>query len=309
MKDVNKIKILGVGDCVLDYLFRCSQPPKGGSVRVPEYKVEGGGLTATAVVTCARLGAKGELISRLGDDDTAQEIIKELEQEGVETSRMIRIPGMRSNVSFIHVDIETGERTIFYYRDPNIDPLNGVPDSFLLDDTSALLVDDTWMPAAVKASQVAKENGIPIIADLKPCDHNLELVELVDILIAPFHFARSHMNGDIPKALSTILAMGTKLAIITAGKDGCWYSDGQNTGHVKAFDIEVVDTTGAGDVFHGAFAVAMGLGLDIESRLEFASAASALKCRKLGGRSGIPTLHETLKFLSENGSTLWSNIH
>jgi len=308
MKDVRKIRILGVGDCVLDYLFRCTTPSKGGSTRVQEYKVEGGGLTATAITACARLGAQAEMISRLGDDSIAQEILEQLKKEGVETSRMVIIPNMLSSVSFIHVDIETGERTIFYYRDPNIDPSEGVPDFLPLDNVSALLVDDTWMPAAIKAAQAAKESNIPVIADLKPCGHNVELVKLVDILIAPSQFANAYTSGDIEKALSSILEMGSKLAVITAGKNGCWYSDGQRTGHVKAFNVEVVDTTGAGDVFHGAFAVGLGLGLDIESRLVFASAASALKCRRLGGRSGIPNLQETLDFLRKNNPDVWSQI-
>lgn len=306
MKDIREIRILGVGDCVLDYLFRCKTPPKGGSTRVQEYKVEGGGLTATAITACARLGAHAEIISRLGNDNIAQEILEQLNKEGVETSRMVIIPNMRSSVSFIHVDIETGERTIFYYRDPDIDLSEGVPDSLPLDNVSALLVDDTWMPAAIKAAQTAKESNIPVIADLKPCEYNMELVKLVDILIAPFQFASTHANSDVEKALSIILEIGPKLAVITAGKDGSWYSDGQKIGRVRAFDVEVVDTTGAGDVFHGAFAVGLGLGLDIKRRLEFASAAAALKCRRLGGRSGIPTLQETLDFLRKNNPAVWS---
>ncbi len=303
-----QVKILGVGDCVLDYIFRCPSIAHGGSVRVNEFKTEGGGLTATAIVACARLGAAGELVCRLGSDSIGDEIIDGLSRENVALGHVYRAANAASSISFIHVDIETGDRTIYYYRiDINDD--EGVPVSWDMEGVSCLLIDPTWKPGAISAAAQARKLGIPVVADVVPSEKNRDMLSLVDVLIAPNAFGKQHAkDGDYRPALDEIHRLGPGVAVITVGRDGCWFSDGAEVDRMPAFSVDVVDTTGAGDVFHGAFAFGLAMGWDIRRRIEFASAVSALKCRKLGGRAGIPTFDESLEFLSSRGTFDWGSF-
>ena len=112
-------------------------------------------------------------------------------------------------------------------------------------------------------------------------------------------------RGGCEEALELLHSYGARIAVVTAGGRGCWYSAGGERGHCKAFEVEVVDTTGAGDVFHGAFAYALARGWEVARCVEFSAAVAALKCGKLGGRTGIPTLPQTLEFLRANGRLDW----
>ncbi|MHB9036332.1 MAG: PfkB family carbohydrate kinase [Armatimonadota bacterium] len=288
-------RIIGSGICCLDYIVTAPQVNWGDTAIVKDYQVQGGGLVATALVACARLGAQCDVVSILGDDSTADLIINELISENVNTEWITRVPGGASPFSFVHVDPVSGDRTIFH-RPGSGDANPKQPSTF--EGYDAAIVDDIFPEMAIATAQACKKSGVPVIADLIPSDDNREMLNYVDVLIAPRHYARQLGYGDNPQnALDDIHRLGPTTAVITMGADGFVYSDASGQGRGDAFQVEVVDTTGAGDTFHGAFAYALTQGWDTLKCCEFASAVAAIKCTKPGGRTGLPTLEQALEFL------------
>lgn len=292
-----KPRIAGAGICCLDHFVVAPSIPYGGSAHMSDYLAQGGGLVATAVVAAARLGAECELFSLLGDGQTGDQIISELESEGVLTKGVVRFEGGGSPFSFIHVDESTGERTIFHRDGAGLDWRPELSDFSSIAQCNALLVDHCYPPMAIAAASAAKANGVPVVADVM-LHRSPELMKLVDILIAPRHLARMlGLESDLDAALDAIHEMGPSVAVITLGSDGWVCSDASGKGRGEAFGVNVVDTTGAGDVFHGAFAYGIARGWDTRRCCEFASAVAAIKCTKRGGRTGIPTFEQAMEFL------------
>jgi sulfofructose kinase len=291
-------RIAGAGVCTLDHIVVSPQVSWGGTAAVSNYLAQGGGLIGTALVACARLGADCALFTLLGDDQVGDQILAELVDESIDCNRAVRVPGGESPFSFIHVDETSGERTIFYRGGTN---LKGVPvDPSDLADFQALLVDEIYLGLSLSAARAARSLGIPVIADLVPAPGNDELLKMTDVLIAPRDYLR-HLGSesDTDTALDAIHALGPTTAVITLGADGWVYSDSASRGAGKAFAVDVVDTTGAGDAFHGAFAYAKAMAWDTRRCCEFASAVASIKCTKPGGRTGLPSLAETVDFLAE----------
>jgi sulfofructose kinase len=303
------VRIAGAGVSCQDYVFRAPRTQMGNTGRVTAFQAQGGGLVATALVACARLGAECDLFTLLGDDQVGYEIVAELQHEGVDTSGVLQIHGSDSPVSFIHVDDDTGERTI-YHR-----PGSGLKwdESHSLEriaQSQALIVDDNYLDMAVAAAKMARSLGIPVVADLIPDQDNEALLRHVDILIAPRHYAREiSCENDLGEALDAIHRLGPTTAVITLGADGWVYSDPTGRGSGSAFEVEVVDTTGAGDAFHGAFTYGVARGWSTPVCAEFASAVAGIKCAMPGGRTGLPTLSQTIEFLKARGSLdVWGGI-
>ncbi|MCL5103513.1 MAG: PfkB family carbohydrate kinase [Armatimonadetes bacterium] len=301
-----KPRVAGAGICCLDHIMVAPQTPYGGSAHASDYYVQGGGLAATAIVACARLGAKCSLFSILGDDQVGDRLISELGTEGVATSHIARLKGVKSPISLVHVDEFSGERTIFHYRDPGLE-WNGEPGDFsAIERCGALLVDHCYPKLAISAARCAREHGVPVVSDVLP-HRSPELVSYIDIMILPRHFAVSiGCENDLDRALDEVHKLGPGTAVITLGAEGWVYSNASGRGRGRAFDVDVVDTTGAGDVFHGAFAYGVARGWDTAKCGEFAAAAAAIKCTRRGGRTGIPSLEQTLEFLRQRGSLEWN---
>lgn len=253
-------------------------------------------------MAAARLGARVEFWTRVGDDFTGHFLLEELRDEGVEVSASVVVPGATSPVSLIQVDAETGERTIQHFPGRGLEaPAEGLPYE-RIGQAACVLLDDWWGPAARGAAQAARSAGVPVVADLCPNADNADLVSLVSHLVV----SRAHFDAQTIASPQDLLRrlhdLGPEVAAVTVGADGCWYSDGAGVRQAPGFGVEAVDTTGAGDVFHGALGCGLARGWDLDTAMEFASAAAALKCRQLGGRTGIPTLAETLGFLRAQGT-------
>ncbi|MEI6915574.1 MAG: PfkB family carbohydrate kinase [Armatimonadota bacterium] len=305
---MTSLKIAGAGICCLDYIVVAPTVPPGNTGRVKDFHKQGGGLVATALVACARLGAHCELWSLLGDDETGNDILTELNEERVSTAGVWRIEDGHSPFSFIHVDAHSGERTIYHRSAQTMHWKR--PDEALseIKGCGALLIDDYFIDLATSAAKTARKAGVPVIADMIPDSRNKELLESVDILIAPRHFAENLGCQDNPReALDAIHELGPETAVLTLGADGYVYSDKNGTGGDSAFRVDVVDTTGAGDTFHGAFAYGTARGWDTPRCCEFAAAVAAIKCTAPGGRTGLPTLHQTLEFLQQRGALGWGS--
>lgn len=301
MPDLEPPVIAGAGIACLDHIIVAPQIPWGDSARVTSYHQQGGGLVATAIVACARLGARCRLFSLLGDDQIGRQILDELLAEGVDCGGVGQVAGGESPFSFIHVDEHSGERTIFHRSARGLEWREAESSLEAIGECGALLVDDYYHDLALAASAYARQRRVPVVADMTPQARNEDLMHQVDVLIAPRHFARKlGKEDDLDGALDAIHAFGPTTAVITLGESGWVYSNATGKGAGSAFRVDVVDTTGAGDVFHGAFAYGLALGWETARCCEFASAVAAIKCTKPGGRTGLPSLPQTLDFLRSN---------
>jgi sulfofructose kinase len=305
MDRIPKLTIGGAGVCCVDHVFTAPRVPWGRTGRVRRYSCRCGGLVGTALAACKRLGAQTHLASLLGQDSTGAQIVSELADFGMEASEVVQSPSGRSPVSFIHLDADNGERTIFHYAAQGLKWSGRIPE--WLKHCSALLVDEYYPDLGMGAARAARQCGVPVIADTWPKPANGEFMQDVDVLISPRHFlSEGGFGEDYEAALSAIHRTGPRLAVITLGAEGWVASDAAGRYRGTSFEIEAMDTVGAGDVFHGAFAFGIGSQWPTPQCAEFASAVAALKCANSEGWRGIPDLATTLDYLKKNGSPAWS---
>jgi sulfofructose kinase len=285
-------RVLCVGSSVVDFVFRLEVlPTRPEKLRAAEARMVGGGCAANAAVAVARLGGEAWLAARLGDDAVGRMVVEGVEAEGVDCSLVRLSPGGRSAFSSVYVDAE-GERQVVSFRgeglDDSPDLIAGAP---ALD---AVLADTRWTPGNLAALELAKARGIPGVLDAEaPIDPAL--------LAVASHVAFSRQGlaslaDGPPAAALDALDLGV-WACVTDGADGVHVRGGA---HVPAPRIDPVDTLGAGDVWHGAFALRLAEGADELAAIRFANAAAALKCARPWGREGCPTRAETERFLKES---------
>jgi sulfofructose kinase len=299
--------VIGIGLACLDQLLLwedMKEPVLGN--RIVETSLQGGGMTATALAAVARLGGRAELWAAIGDDWVGDRILQDLGRDGVDTSQVRRLAGRRSPFMIVCVDQPTGERHFLHWTGP-LDSDGPLGSLDRLRGAGCLLVDDTRPETQLPAAREARRLGVPVVIDMnRLCGHTREVLPFVDCAIVGEPFVESlGAGGDHVAACRTIQDLGPARVVVTLGRRGLVYLDGPHLGHLPAFDVETVDTTGAGDVFHGAFCLGLVWGLAMEKNLHFASAVAALKCRRLGGRAGIPTRDEALGFLGERGVNLF----
>lgn len=297
------MKICCVGIAIQDRIFTVDKMPQTeGKYFATKLVEQGGGPAATAAVACARLGAEVDLIARVGDDSTGKGIIRELEQEKVNCRYMQVIKGATSTQATITVDSQ-GKRIIISYPSPNLICSLDFLDEIDFSQYDAVLADVRWIECAEKVFEKAKAAGVPTIMDADVHTSSIaKMVSLCDNTIFSEPglqtFTQKH---DITQALTKAQAQSKGFVCVTLGEDGYKFILNNQLKSEKSFKIHAVDTTGAGDVFHGAYAVAVALHLEREASLRFAAATAALKCTKPGGRSGIPTYAEVMTFLQQQG--------
>ena len=292
------MKVAGLGQCSLDYIaFLERYPLEDTKEEAKALFIQGGGPVATALVSLSRLGVETEFSGVVSNDDAGRLIIKGLEDEGVGTRSVKVRKGGASQTAFIVVNGKTGSRTILWKR-PTVRPLKATEVSAaFLKGADCLLLDGLMKDASLKAASIARRFNIPVVLDAgKVRDGMLDLARLSDYIVASEEFARD-LKQSPREALLSLSASNPKAVTVTLGKKGSvTWQDGKIFSQ-KAFRIKAVDTTGAGDVFHGGYIYGVLQKWDIRKTVEFASAFAALKCRKPGGRTGIPTLKETLKLV------------
>jgi len=261
--------------------------------------IQGGGPAATALASLARWGVRASFIGVVGGDEFGRTILEGLRKEGVDVSRVTVAPGGSSTFSFILVEEKSAQRTIFCFRGRGIQL---TPDQVALDlvhRASVLLVDAYDLPACLAAAQAAKRKGVPVVCDAGTLrEDSLKLIALVDHAVCSEVFFRSfYVGDDLEEGLARLNALGPKAVVVTLGSRGSLGYDGRAFHEQPAFPVTAVDTTGAGDVYHGAYIYGLLAGWDLAGRMAFASAAAALKCEHLGGRSGIPGLERLQAFM------------
>jgi sulfofructose kinase len=293
---------LGFGICAADYLCVVPKYPElDKKTETVEFSLQGGGPVATALVTLARLGCSTTFIGRIGNDTNGKFLLNEFARENVDTTGIIVDRSMPTNQAFIWIDQQTGKKSIvlnsMHYRqvlpsDINLDHIGSV---------SYLLIDGRDTEATFELINWAKKKGARIIIDAgSPRDRMDELLGLVDYLIVSESFCQKHLKlTDYKKAIKKLLEYGAKAAVVTCGSTGCYGGDNSGIYYQPAFPVNVVDTTGAGDVFHGAFVFGLLQHWELPKILRFASATAAIKCTKIGGRSGIPDFQTVNNFLKK----------
>lgn len=302
--------ILGFGAVAVDdLLYVDAYPPAEHKARVRHRLRQCGGLTGTALVAAARLGARCAYVGVLGDDELSRFVIDCLEQEGIDLAHRVRQSDARPAHSTIIVDESHKTRTIFSSLGGAIGADPQRPAAELIRSAAVLLVDHHGLEGTLRATRIAREAGVQVVADFErhPGPPFAELLAMVDHLVISERFARE-LAGDSIRPANELPAMlwtpARRAVVVTCGANGGWYrGDGANgiARPYPAFSVEVVDTTGCGDVFHGAYALAVAEGQDLAQRVRFASAAAALKASQRGGQAGCPSRAVVDRFLAGHG--------
>ena len=294
------IRVACIGITVMDRIYYIeSLPTEGGKYVAKRYTEVGGGPAATAAVAAAKLGAKVDFIGRVGDDDTGNSLLMELESFGVNTRFTRRYKDAQSSQSAIMVDAQ-GERIIINYPSPDL-----LHDASWLNEIDfsqwdVVLADVRWHEGAKQAFTLARQSGVMTVldGDVTPQDIS-ELVALSDhAVFSEPGLARLTGTKESESGLKQAKMLTNGSVYVTRGSEGCDWLKDNIMQHQPGFSVNVVDTTGAGDVFHGAIAFSLASADSQEEAIRFASGVAALKCTRPGGRAGIPTLDQTRTFLS-----------
>lgn len=305
MKAGSTFDVLGLGcTAVDDLLYVAAFPAVESKVQVRCRERQCGGLTATALVAAARLGARCAFAGVLGDDEDSHFVIACLTREGIDVSHLVHRPAARPIHSTILVDEGRQTRTILYDLTGSIGADVQLPPAEVIRSARVLFVDHYGIAGMTRAAQIARAAGIPVVADLERCDWPgfAGLLELVDHLIVSQPFA-SRLTGatDPVAAARQLWSPDRQVVAVTCGEQGCWYlsREEQQPRQQPAFAVPVLDTTGCGDVFHGAYAAALARGRDVAERIRIATAAAALKATRHGAQAGIPSQDAVIRFLRE----------
>lgn len=263
-----------------------------------------GGQAASAMVVLARFGLKVKYVGKVGGDETGAFSLGSLRADGVDVSDVPAVPGVTNQVAMIIVDQRNGERTILWHRPREIATR---PDEITPEKVAGgrvLLVDGHDAPAAARAAAIARERGIPVVLDAETVkEGTADLVPLVDLLVASSKFPALFTGvSDEEGALRRLLALGPRFVAMTLGRGGAlaMTADGALV-RSRGYDVAAVDTTGAGDVFHGAFLYGLLQGWTVERTLDLSNAAAALNCTALGARGGVTGLDGVLAFMEGEG--------
>jgi len=309
--------ILGFGAIAVDDLLYVDEYPSADSkVRVNRRARQCGGLTGTALVAASRLGARCAYVGILGSDELSRFVGESLDREGVDLSHAPRRDNARPGHSTIIVGTRPTTRTIFSSIDGDMGADPDFPDEQLIGRAGALLIDHHGIEGNIRAARVARRFGVPVVADFErnPGGRFDELLLLVDHLIVSRRFAVELTGREtVEDAAGKLLEMVSReseslpsgegrVAVVTHGSEGCWYCESSRGGasHYPAPNVEAVDTTGCGDVFHGAYAASLAWGEPLRRRIEFATVAAALKATKPGGQDGCPTRATVDEFLDKS---------
>lgn len=298
--------VLGIGCCAVDDMVYVPSFPEADSKTTVANRVRRcGGLTGMALVAAARLGARCAYAGCLGDDEASRYVEANLISEGVDVAGAPRSTEARVVSSVIIVGQDVASRNIFSQSEGMIGAHPSLPEESVIHSARVLVIDHFGMPGNLRAARIAREAGVAVVSDFeKTTDLLLERVlELVDHLILSEDAARClTQRADPAEAARALWRDDRAVVIVTCGERGCWSvsKDGSATArhHHPAFSVIAQDTTGCGDVFHGAYAAALARGVAAADRIEFASAAAALKA----SLEDAPDLASVRRFLADGAN-------
>jgi len=304
---MNKLyDVLGAGIAAVDDLIYVSEyPPVDCKIPVHGSTRHGGGPACTAIAAVGSLGGRTAYAARFGEDELSKYIASALKRHGVDISHILRDPAGGPYHSIIVVD-GAGHRNVFY--DPalyKVVTADDLPEA-LIQSATLVLLDHITEPSLTALAEKVHRLGVPVLGDIEGRSESaMKLAALTDYLIVPKAWAAWASGAPDPRESCALLAGAERLAtVVTGGAGGCYFSTRTEPAvrHFPAFKVEAFDTTGCGDTFHGAFALAVARNLAVEEAIAFASAAAALKAMAAGGKrrgwDALPTLDAVLMFLS-----------
>ena len=296
--------VLAGGVAVIDFVFGLNEVPEPGrKYRSREAEIIGGGCAANAAVAVARLGGHALLAARLGDDMIGDMVLDGLGEEGVDCQLVQRYPGKRTSYSAVVVDGD-GERTIIGFRDETMDFGADWLSGRTLPLFDAVLADTRWPEGAKALMECARERGVPGVLDGEaPASEAQDALHIASHLAFSVQGLAEYCGTDnLDDGLKSVAAKTGAWVCVTEGENGVRWLEDDAVQHMPAFAVDAVDTLGAGDVWHGAFAFKLGSGAAEVDAIRYANAVSAIKCTQFGGRAGTPTAAAVDQFLKENPS-------
>lgn len=297
--------IVGIGAVVFDIFVSTEKPIIiDEKTNAEAIRFFGGGPCATSLVTASKLGASCSYLGAVGEGEQGHFLIDDFKRYGVDTSNISVVNNADCMISIVLSEKETKTRTCIVQRN-NLPKWSLTPNQKEeIKKAKIMLVDGNELDQAIEGVMIAKGNGVPVLYDAGSVYPGVErLLKLADILIPSETFALEYTKESNPEkaAVSLYQQFHPNTVVITLGADGGVCYDGRELRAFPSYPVKVVDTNGAGDVFHGAYAVARIQGLDAIQCCRFASAAAAIKCTKIGSRIAAPTKDELYRFIEERG--------
>ncbi|HSR51600.1 MAG TPA: carbohydrate kinase family protein [Acidobacteriota bacterium] len=297
-------QVVSLGMNAVDWICRLPvYPPHNSKIKLDELLKLGGGPAATAGALCGRWGLGTKYVGRVGDDDVGRFSLADLRSEPMDCSDVEVIEGADSQLAVILVDRPSGERTVLWQRDPRLDYHPGQLRPQQITCGQVLHMDGNELPARAEAARWAQAAGMPVCLDIdRPGPGDRELLQSVDFALPTEAFVKRFAStDDWREGLMAVKDACPGWVGCTRGRQGVAVAWENRIVEVPSFDIRPLESTGAGDVFHGAFVYSLfQSGWSLRRKLRFSCAAGALSCTRVGARGGIPPLQEVLQLLEDN---------
>jgi sugar/nucleoside kinase (ribokinase family) len=294
--------IVGFGENSVDIVYRLPLYPQPrtatAKVMIDRRDVRPGGQVATTLATCARLGLPTRYVGAFGDDDNGRLIRSELERRGLDVQSAI-VRSAANRYAVILLDAGDGERVVLWQRDPQLAIASQDVRADWLEHASLLHVDATDEEASIVLARLGRDRGVPVTCDVdRVTARTAALLETVDVPILAEHVPADLTGENDPeRALRSLRRTHPGRIVVTLGRRGSAMLDGDRFIHSPGHATEVVDSTGAGDVFRGAFIYALLRGDAPDEMLRFANAAAAASCTEDGAIDSVPSLEDVERWL------------
>lgn len=295
--------VIGVGANSVDFVYRLPQYPfpdsRTAKVPIASHQISCGGQVTTALSACAAMGLRTSYVGITGNDENGRRMREELTRRGIDTTR-VAVRDTANPFAVILLDEQLGERVVLWSRLPAVAMTREEIDPSVIRHTRLLHVDDVDEEASIRAASIARQHGIPVTSDLERCTtRTAELVAAVTVPIFAEHVVESLTGeADVERGLRALRRTHAGLLCVTLGARGAVLLDGDRLHGEAGFEVRPVDTTGAGDIFRGAFIYALLRGDGPAAILRFANAAAAISCTRAGAMDSVPTLAEVEALLA-----------
>ncbi|MCA9669322.1 MAG: hypothetical protein KC503_27190 [Myxococcales bacterium] len=290
--------VVGVGQAHIDHLAVVDRYPEvEANLELAGLSLQGGGIVATALATLANFGVPTRIVAKISNDDFGRFIERGLAALEMDTSHLVVEPDCISPYRFVVIERERHRHTVLH-TPGSVSPLRPSEIDFsVLDDASLLLIDGCHTDAQARLAEEARKRDILVVLDAGALHEGMgDLVPLADVLVAAERYASEIApRGEIEDSLIELGRMGPKTVVVTLGEEGSIGLEGDKLVRQPPLAVDVVDTTGAGEIFLGGYCYALLQKWPLERCMQVASAAAGLSCRELGARAGMPRLQEVLE--------------
>jgi sugar/nucleoside kinase (ribokinase family) len=289
--------VIGFGANSIDHVCLLPREPRpGDKLRLRGRTISCGGQVATALATCASFGLTTKYVGALGSDVNGARMREELVRRGIDV-RDAPVCEAPNPSAVILVNEASGERVVLWERDERLRFGPGEPAAEAVLSARLLHVDDVDLPASLRCARLARDQGLPVTSDIERSGEEIE--DLIAAVTWPIlaQGVPAALTGEVDpeRALRKLRRLNAGVLTVTLGSNGAMALEGDRLWHAPAFHVDARDTTGAGDVFRGAFIAALLEGRSTQDVLRFANAAAAASCRRIGAMNGVPSREETLE--------------